>query len=132
MTAKRKPGTFVKGDSRINRKGRPKTFDALRKLAQQIGHEDAVGSDNEPILINGNPVTATEVILRQWATSPNPTLQIKFMEVAYGKVPDVTEISGKNGKAIKIQDDSLTDEKRANRIMAILDKARARRDRAPD
>jgi hypothetical protein len=29
---------FAKGDKRINRKGRPKTFDALRQLAQTIAH----------------------------------------------------------------------------------------------
>ena len=36
----RKPGgKFVKGDPRINRNGRPKSFDALRALAQEIAHE---------------------------------------------------------------------------------------------
>lgn len=86
--AAKKPGTFSKGDPRINRKGRPKTFDALRKLAQSIGHEDALGEDGQPVTVNGQPVTATEAILRMWSMSGNPTLQMKFVEVAYGKVPE--------------------------------------------
>jgi len=32
---------FVKGDPRINRKGRPRSFDAFRELAQAISHEEA-------------------------------------------------------------------------------------------
>lgn len=104
MTEKRKPGTFIKGDTRINRKGRPRTFDALRKLAQQIGHEDAVGEDGAPILIDENLITTTESILRQWAASKNPVLQIKFMEVAYGKVPDEVLVGGKaNADAIQVK-----------------------------
>ena len=82
---------FVKGDPRINRKGRPKSFDALRALAQEIAHEEAL-SGGQPIVINGHKVTATEAILRQWATSKNPQLQRAFLEIAYGKVPDALNI----------------------------------------
>ncbi len=35
----KKSGRFTKGDPRINRNGRPKSFDALRALAQEIAHE---------------------------------------------------------------------------------------------
>ena len=38
---------FVKGDPRINRKGRPKSFDALRSLAQEIAHEAAKKSKEQ-------------------------------------------------------------------------------------
>lgn len=95
MTAKKKnrPGTFKKGDPRINRKGRPKSFDALRELALQIGHEEAKKGD-KCIVINGRKVTITEQILRQWATSRNPILQKAFIEIAYGKVPDRVELGG--------------------------------------
>jgi len=78
---------FTKGDKRINRKGRPVTFDALRTLAQEISHETIPGKD-------GNPYTVAEAILRKWATSPNPALQMKFIEVAFGKVPEEMKLSG--------------------------------------
>jgi len=103
VTRAKTAGSFKKGDSRINRKGRPRTFDALRKLAQQIGHEDAVGEDGAPVLADDAPVTTTENILRQWVASKNPVLQIKFMEVAYGKVPDPIELTGKNGGAVTVR-----------------------------
>lgn len=39
------------------------------------------------------------------------------------------ELTGKDGEAIEIDDITLTDEQRAERLAAILDRARARRDR---
>ena len=77
---------FVKGDPRINRKGRPKSFDALRELAQSIAHERITD-------VNGHGATVAEMILRKWASSNNPILQRAFIEVAFGKVPDKLDIS---------------------------------------
>jgi hypothetical protein len=85
----RKPGTFQKGDARINRKGRPRSFDALRKMAQKIAVEDA------------GDMTRIELIMRAWSLSKNPTLQQKFIEYAYGKVPDLHEVTGKDGGDVK-------------------------------
>ena len=93
---------FTKGDPRINRKGRPKTFDALRELAQQIAHEE-VTQDGKPFVINGHTVTVTEAIMRSWAKSKDPRMQQAFIEVAYGKAANVTEISGKDGGDIRVQ-----------------------------
>lgn len=100
-TAENRPGAFTKGDARINRKGRPKSFDALRELAQQIAHEEAQ-SKGEPVVINGRIATVTEVILRQWAQSKDPRLQMHFIEVAFGKVPAVIEGAG-NDKEILLR-----------------------------
>jgi len=77
---------FVKGDPRINRKGRPKSFDALRALAQQIAHEPTNA------VLDGHKVTVAEAILRQWAQSKNPQLARAFIEIAFGKVPDELKV----------------------------------------
>ena len=88
-TENRKPGgKFVKGDPRINRNGRPKSFDALRALAQEIAHEKAKNSDGKVIVHDGHAVTVAEAIMRKWASSSNPQLQKAFIEIAFGKVPD--------------------------------------------
>ena len=82
-----KPGTFKKADPRINRKGRPKSFDALRELAQQIAHETT------NVVVDGHKATVAEMILRTWAKSQNPQLQKAFIEIAFGKVPDNLELN---------------------------------------
>ncbi len=87
----RKPGTFVKGDPRINRKGRPKSFDALRALAQQLSHEIIESKD-------GQKQTAVEMILRTLAMkSPKD-----FLEIAYGKVPQPVDLTT-GGKKLEIK-----------------------------
>ena len=75
---------FVKGDPRINRKGRPRSFDELRKLGQAIAQETVTTS-------RGTRITLAEAILRSWAESKEPILQKAFMEYAFGKVPDKLE-----------------------------------------
>jgi hypothetical protein len=82
-----RPGQFRKGDPRINRKGRPRSFDALRELALMIAHE------RTGIVVDGHGVTVAEAILRQWAQSKNPHLQRAFIEIAFGKVPDKIHLS---------------------------------------
>ena len=95
-TGKVPGGPFRKGDPRINRKGRPKSFDQLRSLAQEIAHE-AAKQGGQPVVIDGHTVTVTEAIMRQWAMSKDPRLQQKFIEVAYGQVPSVTRLEGQDG-----------------------------------
>jgi hypothetical protein len=92
----RKAGTFTKGDPRINRNGRPKSFDAFRELALQIAGETV--SDGMKKLGQEEPkpevakLPIAEFILRKWAFSNDSKLQKAFTEVAFGKVPDVIDI----------------------------------------
>jgi hypothetical protein len=85
---------FAKGDPRINRKGRPKSFDALRSLAKMIADEPARAPDGSVLIKEGKGISTVEAILRRMATNKDPREHQKFLEIAYGKVPDELNIRG--------------------------------------
>lgn len=71
---------FSKGDPRINRKGSPKDFWALRRLAKEIG--------GETIKYGNEERTRVELILQDWATSRDPKKQQSYIRMAYGSPPN--------------------------------------------
>lgn len=75
---------FVKGDSRINRKGRPATGEKLRALIRAIGYEQAFNDDGEPELFNGRPITMLERIAIDWAKSKDSRKQELFVKYGWG------------------------------------------------
>ena len=77
------------GGKRANRqgKGKPKTFTALRKLAQSIAAEELQSTD-------GDVITRVEALLRVMSTSRNPADRKTFLEYAFGKPKDEVEHSG--------------------------------------
>jgi hypothetical protein len=89
LSSKRHLKPFGKGfDPRRNLKGRPRTFDQARVLAQAIAHEPSADKRR----------TVIEDILRQWSKSKEPQLQKAFVEYAFGKVPDKIESTGLENK----------------------------------
>lgn len=74
---------FVKGDPRINRKGRPKSFDQLRALAQMIANE-AGATDAD-----GTPHSNAEMALRKLMKDDTKL----FLEIAFGKVPNLLDVT---------------------------------------
>ena len=74
---------FVKGDPRINRKGRPKTFDALRKLAVKIAGEVPEESD----------ITRIHELLIEMSKSKNPSDRALFLAYAYGKPKEHLDVT---------------------------------------
>ena len=84
---------FVKGDPRIWRGGRPKSFNALQELAQAIAHEVAKNGGVD-VVIDGHKVTVTEAVLRQWFQSKDFQKQRAALEIAFGKVPQPVKLQG--------------------------------------
>lgn len=110
----------------INRKGRPKAFDALRVLTQAIVTEPARDAAGKPIIIDGHAATNVEMIIRQWMRDPKR--QQALLEIAYGKVPLPIQHTGDDGGPIKVENVILTDDERITELNKILDAARARQD----
>lgn len=82
--------------NKANRKGRPKSFDALRKLAQQIAAEELQSTD-------GDTITRIEALLRVMSTSRNPADRKTFLEYAYGKPKDEVDITSGGDKITEIR-----------------------------
>lgn len=82
-----KKGKGADIDPRINTKGRPKSFDQLRALFQEIAAEEV--SDGK------KTVTRVEYIGRMMAADKK--LMKEFLEFAFGKVPQNVDIKGKVG-----------------------------------
>jgi hypothetical protein len=79
------------GGKRANKqgKGKPKTFTALRKLAQSIAAEELQSTD-------GDVITRIEALLRVMSTSRNPADRKTFLEYAFGKPKEEIEQTGES------------------------------------
>ena len=95
-----KKGKGKDRDPRINRYGRPKSFDVLRKLAQRIA--------NEPVAVkNGYTVTRIEALLLNMSASKNSADRKTFLEYAYGKVKDEIDHTTKGDKIESVTNEGL-------------------------
>jgi len=91
---------FTKGDPRINRNGRPKTFDAFRKLVQKLLHEEAKDKKGNIVVIDNKKVTNIEAIARSMMADKRQ--RPLLIEYAFGKVPNETILTGKDGGPIQV------------------------------
>ena len=85
---------FKKGDKRINRSGRPKNFDKLRKLAIKIAAEEAANTG----------MTRVELMLTAMASSKNPSDRALFLAYAFGKPKEEMDITSK-GESINLKEE---------------------------
>jgi len=94
-------GGFQERKQHINRRGRPKNFDALRELARMIAVDVAKDNKGQEIAIPGidDRITVVQAILLQM--SRDPRRQKEFLEIAFGKVPQPIEGTGED-KMIEI------------------------------
>jgi len=93
---KKPPKDTQFGGKRANRRvnGKPKTFTALRKLAQQIAAEELQSTD-------GDVITRIEALLRVLSTSRNPADRKTFLEYAFGKPKDEVDLTS-GGEALNV------------------------------
>ena len=82
---------FTKNDSRINKRGRPKSFDQLRALAQMVA--------NEAIDTPAGRMTRVEAALRELIVTDSKL----FLEIAFGKVPQPKDDISTEPLRIKIE-----------------------------
>jgi len=102
---------FVKGDVRINRKGRPKSFDAWRKLNKSILSEIATDSKTgKPVVIKTTRITkGREIEESHYATNAEMIVRTAMkdkrysknvVEAAFGKLPQQVDVTS-GGEIIK-------------------------------
>ena len=104
--SKKKPRgkPFAKGaDPRRNTKGAPRTFDAYRELVQEELLKIATTQGGQPVLLNGEQVSNLRAIIAAMIHSKNPRERQYILEVAFGKVPDRTELTGADGGAVTVR-----------------------------
>lgn len=91
---------FVKGDARINRRGRIGNFAQFRKLALKIGNEPL--TDGEEIIFSD--------LLRKLAKSRSPADRALYLAYAVGKPKEEIEQNGNITLTVKYQDKKTPDE----------------------
>lgn len=93
----RRPGTFAKGDPRINRRGRPrvpKSAVELNKLIDEIAAEEVVNP------ATGEQVQRLRAMLRSMMTGKDSRGKVHILDRRYGKVKEEIDITS-GGKPIK-------------------------------
>ena len=85
---------FTADDPRINRNGRPRDYEALRKLVRAVGYEEV------DVHEDGTPMTLIESIVRDWMTSKSFRKQLAAIQYGFGKVPEKLEVERNASKIV--------------------------------
>jgi hypothetical protein len=87
-----------------NRNGRPRSFDALRKLMQEKAAEIATDADGKPIMRDGKPMTNAEMFVEAWMKDRKQ--RQAFAAYAWGKPKEELDVtSGGESLAPKVDDE---------------------------
>ena len=89
-TGENRPGTFAKGDPRINRKGRPrvpKSVVELQKLIDEVMAEEIVNPTT------GERVQRIRAMLRSLTTGKDTSGKVHILDRRYGKVTDRVDLT---------------------------------------
>jgi len=110
------------------RSRRPSNLLQLRALALVVAREELRDHEGAPVMFLGHPITIAEAVLRSWFASRDFRKQEAAMALAFGRAPQKVELVGTDTEAEEAR--QLSEDERINRLAAIYDAARARRDRA--
>lgn len=91
---------FVKGDPRINRKGRPKNSDQLKALGMSLLHEPAKDKNGQPVVIDGHVATNLEMILRRMMSDKRQSSDL--LDRVFGKPAQPVQLSGPDDGPIPV------------------------------
>ncbi len=120
---------FVKGDKRINRKGRPKSHDVLHQAIQRIGAEIVTSKDGKSSRMR------LDVLLLQMFQSDDPAAWRLLLEHGWGKPPEQVDVTSGGeklrGSGNTLNAAILTTAERLERLGALFDAARRRAPETP-